>query len=101
MYPIESYRITPNIFGIERWQAEISGQRSRFARRSYDRGRAERKIARDENALYDHDTLRFMQTIGLPLTMPLRRWHDRLCQQVQRDRRNRAIWRLAQSERKS
>ena len=88
MYPIETYRITPNLFGFQRWQAEITGQRSRFARRAYNPDRAARKIARDESNIYDGG-LRFMQSVGLPLTMPLRRWHDRICQGVEQRRRQR------------
>lgn len=88
MYPIETYRIAPNLFGVERWQAEITGQRSRFARRAYDPDRAARKISRDENGIYDGG-IRFMQNVGLPLTMPLRRWHDRLCRAAESRRRQR------------
>lgn len=90
MFPIESYRISPNLFGAERWQAEITGQRSRFARRSYDRNRAERKIARDENAIYDGG-IRFMQNVVLPITMPIRRCHDQMCQEAARSRRQNRV----------
>ena len=83
MFPIESYRISPNLFGVDRWQAEITGQRSR---RAYRRAAAERKIAHDENAIYETGVT-FMQGVFLPLTMPLRRWHDRICQAAERRRR--------------
>ncbi|OZD48634.1 hypothetical protein CH252_19085 [Rhodococcus sp. 06-1477-1B] len=90
MYPIESYRVAPNLFGVVRWQAEITGQRSRFARRAYSQTAAERKIANDENALYDGGT-RLMQTLVLPLTAPIRHWHDQLCQRADRRRRSQAV----------
>lgn len=86
MFPIETYRITPNLFGKTRWQAEIDGQRSRFTRRAYSPQAAARKISRDENAIYDGKS-RFMQNVWLPLTMPIRRRHDRLCQALERRRR--------------
>ena len=86
MFPITSYKITPNLFGVTRWMAEIDGQRSRFARRAYSQNRAEAKIARDENALYGTGVT-FMQGTFLPLTMPLRRWHDRLCRAAEARRR--------------
>lgn len=86
MYPITSYPITPDLLGRVRWQAEIDGQRSRFARRSYSRDKAERKIAHDENQLWDgHIT--FMQRWWLPLTVPLHRPYDRLLRKVQQRRR--------------
>jgi hypothetical protein len=86
MFPIEVYRITPNLFGQQRWQAEITGQRSRFARRGLSYAAARRKMARDENRIYDGGT-RLMQTVWLPLTMPARRWHDQLCFERERARK--------------
>lgn len=87
MFPITSYKITPNLFGVMRWMAEIDGQRSRFARRAYSKRAAEAKISRDENHLYEPGGVTFMQGIFLPLTMPLRRWHDRLCRRAELRRR--------------
>lgn len=89
MYPITSYKITPNLFGVTRWQAEIDGQRSRFARRAYSQNAAERKIARDENHLCEPGGVTFMQGVFLPLAMPLRRAHDRLARRVEQRRRER------------
>lgn len=89
MFPITSYKITPNLFGVTRWMAEIDGQHSRFARRAYSQSAAERKISRDENHLYEPGGATFMQGIFLPLTMPLRRWHDRLCRRAERRRKTR------------
>lgn len=91
MYPITSYKVTPNVFGVTRWMAEIDGQRSRFARRSYSRDRAEQKIAHDENHLWDTGRETFMQGIVLPLMMPIRRAHDRLCRAVDQRRRMRRV----------
>lgn len=87
MYPITSYPITPDLLGRVRWQAEIDGQFSRFARRSYNRGRAERKIARDEEALRGRGHITFMQRWGLPLVVPLHRRYDRLLRAVQQRRK--------------
>lgn len=98
MYPITSYRVTPDLFGRTRWMAEIDGQHSRFAPRAYSQDAAERKICRDENAYWD-GRITFMQRWFLPAAMPARRAHDRLCQRAERDRRNRAIWRLARKSR--
>ncbi len=101
MYPITSYQVTPNLFGVPRWMAEIDGQRSRFARRSYSRDRAERKIARDENRLHETGRESLMQGAILPLTMPVRRAHDRLCRTVdqrRRMRRARAVHEVGRAE---
>ncbi len=86
MYPITSYTVTPDLLGRTRWMAEIDGQHSRFARRAYSRDAAERKIARDENA-YWAGHITFMQRWFLPAAMPVRRWHDHLCQASHRRRR--------------
>lgn len=91
MYPITSYPITPDLLGRARWQAEIDGQRSRFSRRSYSRDRAEQKIARDENALWD-GKVTFMQRRFLPAAMPLRRWYDQLCYKAHDRRKARREW---------
>lgn len=93
MYPITSYRVAPDLFGRTRWMAEIDGQRSRFARRAYSQRAAERKIARDENHLYEPGGVTFMQGVVLPLMMPARRAHDRLCRAVDQRRR----WRRARA----
>lgn len=87
MWPVTSYRVTPNLFGRDRWMAEIDGQHSRFARRAYSQNAAERKIIRDENHLYEPGGVTFMQGVFLPATMPLRRFHDRLCQRAQQRRK--------------
>ena len=89
MYPIDTYRITPNVFGRQRWQAEVEGaQLSRFARRAYSAEAAHAKISADEeNAFQGRFT--FMQGFWLPATMPLRRIHDKLCQQVEAAKRRR------------
>ena len=89
MYPITSYKITPDLFGRTRWMAEIDGQHSRFARRAYSQNAAERKISRDENHLFKPGGVTFMQGIFLPAAMPIRRWHDRLCHTVDQRRRAR------------
>lgn len=86
MFPIESYPITPNLFGRVRYQAEIDGQRSRFARRSYNRDKAERKISSDESEFWA-GRISFMQAAVLPATAPLYRLHDRLCRAVQQLRK--------------
>lgn len=87
MFPITSYKITPNLFGVTRWMAEIDGQHSQFARRAYSQRAAEAKISRDENHLYEPGGVTFMQGVVLPLTMPLRRWHDQLCRSAEIRRR--------------
>lgn len=87
MFPITSYKITPDLFGRTRWMAEIDGQHSRFARRAYSQSTAERKIAHDENHLYDPGGVTFMQGVFLPAVMPIRRWHDRLCRAAEQRRR--------------
>lgn len=89
MFPITSYKITPDLFGRTRWMAEIDGQHSRFARRAYSRSAAERKISRDENHLYEPGGVTFMQGMFLPAVMPIRRWHDRLCRIAEQRRRAR------------
>lgn len=86
MWPITSYPITPNLFGRVRYQAEIDGQRVQFARRSYSRDKAERKIAHDENVFWEGSTT-FMQGFFLPATRYLYRAHDRLCRAVQQRRK--------------
>lgn len=91
MFPIASYKITPDLFGRTRWMAEIDGQHSRFARRAYSQNAAEQKIAHDENHLYGPGGVTFMQGVFLPLAMPVRRWHDRMCQKVEQRRRMRRI----------
>lgn len=89
MFPITSYKITPDLFGRTRWMAEIDGQHSRFARRAYSQSAAERKISRDENHLYEPGGVTFMQGVFLPAVMPIRRWHDRLCRMAEQRRRAR------------
>lgn len=86
MYPITSYPITPDLFGRVRWQAEIDGQRSRFARRSYRREKAEWLISHDESALWD-GRVTFAQRVTLPLLAPLRRKYDRICSDAQQRRK--------------
>lgn len=86
MYPVTSYPITPDLLGRVRWMAEIDGQHSRFARRSYSRSRAEAKICADESA-YWNGHITFMQRWFLPAVMPIRRWHDKLCQRAQQRRK--------------
>lgn len=98
MFPITSYKITPDLFGRTRWMAEIDGQRSRFARRSYSRDRAEQKIAHDENHLYEPGGVTFMQGVFLPMAMPVRRWHDRVCRKVEQRRRTRRMMPTTKTE---
>jgi len=87
MYPTTSYPIALDLFGRTRWQAEIDGQFSRFARRAYSQEAAERKIARDEEALRGRGHITFMQRWVLPAVVPLRRRHDRLLRTVNAKRR--------------
>lgn len=91
MFPITSYKITPDLLGRTRWMAEIDGQHSRFARRAYSQRAAERKIARDENHLYEPGGVTFMQGTFLPAVLPVRRLHDRLCRAVEQRRRMRRL----------
>lgn len=91
MYPITSYKITPNLFGVTRWMAEVDGQHSLYARRAYSRDAAERKISRDENLLHETGKRTFMQRVILPWTHPLRGWHDRICRAAEQRRRARRV----------
>lgn len=86
MYPIDTYRITPNVFGHTRWQAEALTQRSRFARRAYSAEAAHAKMSRDEEATFN-DEFNFMQKIWLPASAPFYRLHDKFCRFVQERRR--------------
>lgn len=86
MYPITSYPITPDLLGRVRWQAEIDGQHSRFARRSYSRDKAERKISRDEN-LYWEGHISFMQRWFLPMAVPFHRRLDKVYRAAQQRRK--------------
>lgn len=78
MYPIDTYEITPNLFGHKRWQAEMDNQPVPFTRRAYSPERASLKLAWDIE-LYWQGKPSIMQEVVLPLMIPLRRLHDRLC----------------------
>lgn len=88
MYPVDAYRITPNLFGRQRWQAEARDQKARFARRAYSAEAAHMKMALDEEGTY-RDRFLFMQEVWLPLSKPLYLFHDKLCREVEAAKRRR------------
>lgn len=89
MYPIETYKITPNLFGHTRWQAEAQDQRSRFARRAYSAGAAHAKMAADEELTFRGE-FNFWQKVWLPASAPVYRLHDKICRIVHDRRRRRS-----------
>lgn len=87
MYPIDTYRITPNLFGHTRWQAEALDQRSRFARRAYSPEAAHMKMSADEE-LTHLGRFNFWQNFWLPASAPVYKLHDKICR-IFEDRRRR------------
>lgn len=90
MWPVVAYRITPNLFGQQRWQAEIASDHpaNLHARRAYSAGVAHAKMSNDVEGNFQGRFL-FMQSVWLPAVMPLHRLHDRLCQAAEAANRRR------------
>lgn len=91
MYPIDTYRITPNLFGHTRWQAEVMGaQLSRFARRAYSAEAAHHKMSADEELTF-RGRFNFWQNFWLPASAPVYKLHDKICRIVDEQCRRRRL----------
>lgn len=80
MNPYFVYTISPSlILRRKRWQAEIEGQKSPYARRERSERRAIQKISWDEEYFWTHDKFSLMQRLVLPFFYPIRSRYDKLC----------------------
>lgn len=82
MFPIYTYAVTPNLFGVTRYQAEMDDMPVQFCRRAYSSDKAKAKLERDVR-LFWQGRKSFMQR-ALPVLVPFRRIHDKACRRVKR-----------------
>lgn len=90
MYPIDTYRVTPDLFGRTRYQAEADPYPLRFCRRAYSEDAARRKLARDLDAHFA-GRASVMQKFLLPVLVPVRRRVDRLARRLEQRRKRQTL----------